>query len=142
MKPVVRSFAAADLPAVLEIERRSFPNSPWDKVDFRDYDCSVALWEGRLAGFLVSRQVGPAVGVIPAEREILNVAVDPLFRRLGVATALIQQEKLRKAVLYLEVRESNSPAKKLYEKLGFLPVGYRKDYYQFPTEAAVVMQSK
>ena len=77
------------------------------------------------------------------EANIANVATHPDFRRRGCAEALLvkMQEFLsEKGVeyVYLEVRESNVPARTLYEKLGFVAVGVRKHYYRFPTEDACI----
>jgi len=77
------------------------------------------------------------------EGYISNVAVSPGFRRQGVADALIKElierTKKRLAFLTLEVRESNTPAIKLYSKHGFELVGKRKNYYEKPKEAALLM---
>ena len=77
------------------------------------------------------------------EGYISNVAVSPSFRRQGVANALITQlierTKKRLAFLTLEVRESNTSAIKLYSKHGFELVGKRKNYYDKPKEAALLM---
>ena len=72
------------------------------------------------------------------EVEILNVAVDPGFRGQGVATALI--ESLQAAQVFLEVRESNTTAIGLYRRIGFEEAGKRKEYYDNPTEDAIVMR--
>lgn len=141
MTPVVRKAKPGDLPAVLEIERETF-TEPWAAEDFEIDDCLVAEIEGRIVGFLVSRQTFPAAVGERAEREILNVAVRLGYRRKGIATALLNQELSRRAVFFLEVRNSNLAARKLYAKLGFVEVGRRAEYYDFPVETAIVMQMK
>lgn len=77
------------------------------------------------------------------EGYISNVAVAPEHRRRGVADALIQalaaRVRDRLSFLTLEVRESNLAAIRLYEKHGFVLVGKRKDYYDKPKEAALLM---
>ena len=78
------------------------------------------------------------------EGYISNVAVAPEHRRLGIADALISKLMERSACLELsfvtlEVRCSNSAAMALYKKHGFIPVGRRKNYYDFPREDAILM---
>jgi ribosomal-protein-alanine N-acetyltransferase len=86
-------------------------------------------------GFLVARNV--AVD----EREILNLAVAPDFRRKGVARALAASffEGFEGAV-FLEVRESNEVALKFYKSLGFKELSRRQGYYDSPVETAIVMK--
>jgi ribosomal-protein-alanine N-acetyltransferase len=73
----------------------------------------------------------------------MNVAVDPEVRRTGVATALLADLIARiddpGARFTLEVRPSNRPARRLYERFGFRSVGLRKRYYQDNGEDAVIM---
>jgi [ribosomal protein S18]-alanine N-acetyltransferase len=142
LTPILRQATAADLPAVLKIEREAFADSPWRKDDFLADECTVAEVDGRVAGFLVARQTFPAAGGSPAEREILNVAVAKGYRRQGIATALLRNELQRRAIYFLEVRESNGAALALYRKLGFVEVGRRAQYYTSPVETAIVMQMK
>lgn len=78
------------------------------------------------------------------EGYISNVAVAPAYRRQGVADALIsalmtRAEELNLAFVTLEVRAGNEPAKALYAKHGFVPVGRRKNYYDLPKEDAILM---
>ena len=131
----LRPLKAADLPRVLEIERSSFSTPQWYAEDFTRFDSTVALIDGMVAGFLVSRQL------VRGEREILNVAVHPEYLRRGVAQKLIQAEVARwPGAHFLEVRESNSPARRLYERLGFEQVGTRPEYYENPPETGIVMR--
>lgn len=80
------------------------------------------------------------------EGDITSVAVDENFRRMGLAQLLI--EKFEKVLpdstenIFLEVRESNAPAIKLYEKCGFEKLSLRKNFYSNPRENAVVMVKK
>lgn len=80
------------------------------------------------------------------EWTIMNVAVDPMFQRKGLARRLVehvvQAADRRQAQLFLEVRESNDAAKALYERVGFSPIGQRKNYYpnsDGSRETAIVM---
>ena len=141
MKPNLRSATATDLPLLEEIERSSFPEPHWNRDDFLRYRCTVAEIGGRLAGFLVVRDT--FIGTdSPGEREILNIAVDPAFRRAGIASLLLQHELQSNTTHYLEVRASNLAAQALYRKLGFREIGRREKYYQNPVESAIVMRVK
>lgn len=142
MKLALRRATPADLPDLLRIEHECFPSSPWRAEDFTADECTVALVDARVIGFLVSRQTFPAATGVLAEREILNVAVALDFRHRGIATALIENELQQRAVHFLEVRESNVAARALYRKLGFVEVGRRPKYYEFPVETAIVMKVK
>lgn len=78
------------------------------------------------------------------EGYISNVAVAPDARGQGIAKALIAELLTRAgekqlSFLTLEVRESNTAAKKLYLGCGFEPVGIRKNYYELPKEDAILM---
>ena len=133
------------VPEAAEIERLCF-SEPWSE-DALLYMCTapithaVAVIEkssGRLAAY-------GGCEYVPPEANIVNVATHPDFRRRGCAEALIgkMEDYLAEngvSDVYLEVRVSNTPARTLYEKLGFRAVGLRKNYYRFPVEDAVVMK--
>ena len=142
MKLSLRPATPEDIPTLLQIEQRCFADPNWKAEDFLKYPCTVAELQGRIAGFMVVREICPGNGVEPAEREILNVAVDSFSRRLGTATALLETELQSGATYSLEVRESNVAAQTLYRKLGFQEIGRRKNYYRQPAETAIVMQKK
>lgn len=142
MRPRIRQAQPTDREALFNIESESFASPHWTGEDLLRYDCSVAEIDGIIAGFLVSRLVFAGDAANPAQREILNVAVDPAFRRCGIATALIAQVLSKSGEVFLEVRESNLAARQLYTKLGFVECGRREDYYQAPTETAIVMNMK
>jgi ribosomal-protein-alanine N-acetyltransferase len=104
----------------------------------------------RLSHWLVAVENGEVVGYIGSqsvlgESDMMNVAVHPDHRRRGIAemlvTALSHDLKERGNVcLTLEVRDSNTPAIALYEKLGFTQVGLRKNYYRNPKEDARILR--
>ena len=78
------------------------------------------------------------------EGHINNIAVTAVRRKNGVGSLLLEallQEAVKREMigLTLEVRASNEPAIKLYEKFGFIPEGCRKNYYFNPTEDAIIM---
>jgi ribosomal-protein-alanine acetyltransferase len=133
--PVIRPGDADDLPQIAAIQAAS-PEAPrWNTADYLKYDLLVAVCNGRVAGFLTTRPL--AAG----ECEILNLAVAPEFRRRGIARSLWKAfAGSSSSSVFLEVRESNEGARKLYLSLGFQEVGRRPDYYGTPLEAAIVMK--
>ncbi len=127
---IIRSATAEDLPAIAMIQGAS----GWPPKSYLDYDCRVAIRNGCVAGFLVSRET------TPGEREILNLVVDPAQRRRGIGKKLLKNEVSRgRGNWFLEVRESNHPAIKLYKSIGFRATGRRPEYYLDPPETAIVM---
>lgn len=105
--------------------------------------------EGKI--LLVAEADGVPVGYIGAytvlgETDILTVAVDPAARRQGVGRRLLESlfEALsgQSSVIYLEVRESNAPARALYASLGFSEVGRRRGYYKRPAEDAILYKKE
>lgn len=102
-----------------------------------DFALHVAVVDGRLAGFYLARLAGPDV-------ELLKLAVDTSCRRRGIAGALIQTclnwgREAACESCFLEVRQSNLSAIRLYERFGFRPLSIRHRYYQEPVEDALVM---
>jgi ribosomal-protein-alanine N-acetyltransferase len=131
----IRPATAEDVAAIAVIQAASPEASQWEPASYLNYDCLVAVEDARVRGFLVSRQTAPG------EREILNLAVDPHLRRRSVARRLVQAELGRgRGQWFLEVRESNSSAIKLYEKCGFRQAGQRAAYYHNPPESGIVMK--
>jgi ribosomal protein S18 acetylase RimI-like enzyme len=131
----IRPATARDIPAITAIQATAPEASQWLPEDYLTFDCEVALAGMRIAGFLVSRKVDEG------EREILNLAVDPEFRRRGVATALIRHAlEQSRGTHFLEVRESNAMARALYRGVGFEEVGERPGYYENPPETGIVMR--
>ena len=144
----IRAFRAPDAPAIAEILRDSTEAAQWPPGSYHKLAESpggvVLVCEaepnGRLLGFVAARQAAD-------EAEILNIAVHRDFRRKGVASALLQAalDGFRRSAIarvFLELRESNLPARNLYNRHGFLPTGRRAAYYHDPTEDAVCMLRK
>jgi ribosomal protein S18 acetylase RimI-like enzyme len=130
----IRPAQESDLAELAEIQHAAPESSQWQAQDYLAFDCQVAVAGPRIAGFLVSRSVADK------EREILNIAIHPDFRRLHIATELLQAELSRwPGTHFLEVRESNVAARRLYEGLGFQAVGERPAYYDNPPETGIVM---
>jgi ACS family hexuronate transporter-like MFS transporter len=127
---ILRPAEPRDTEAIRRIEEES-GSAHWD---YSRYECTVAEIDGLAAGYLLVRKV--AVD----EFEILNVAVSARFRRKGIAGSLIRaQMKEKKGQWFLEVRESNTAARSLYEKIGFHETGKRPRYYSDPPESGIVM---
>ena len=137
----IRRLSYSDLPAVISIERRSFP-TPWSLAMFvlelskPSGICLAATDEsGRLAGYLVCSRYDTVW-------HLMNVAVDPERRRQGIATKLINHlfdEGGGASPYTLEVRVSNREAILMYEQFGFRSAGRRRGYYHDNGEDAVIM---
>lgn len=145
----------SDLPEILELERSSFGKMAWSSKDFEtalssDYDYPMVVHKrpvntedresyiNNLAGYSVLRLLGP-------EAEIENICVSPDMRRNGIGETLMQkmiQTALteKASVIFLEVRAGNTPARALYQKLGFKELYVREGYYRDPTDDAIIMQ--
>jgi ribosomal-protein-alanine N-acetyltransferase len=136
----LRRLAYSDLPAVVAIERRSFP-TPWSLAMFvlelskPSGICLAATAGDELLGYLVCSRYDRVW-------HLMNVAVAPERRRGGVASRLISQlvEEGGGALPFtLEVRVSNRAAIAMYERLGFRSAGVRPRYYQDNGEDALIM---
>ena len=139
LKALVRPATEPDLAALDEIEKASFADH-WAARGFLEYSCLVAEIKEEIAGFLVSREIFAGSCQAPPEREILNLAVAPRFRRQGIAALLLGHALNHGAIFYLEVRESNAAARALYGKFGFREISRRTGYYRHPPETAIVMR--
>jgi ribosomal-protein-alanine N-acetyltransferase len=137
----IRRLTYADLPQVIAIERRAFPTA-WSLAMFvlelskPAGICLAALRSGRLTGYLVCSRYETVW-------HVMNVAVDPDERRVGIATTLLSSLLARiddpGARFTLEVRRSNVGAIALYERFGFRSAGMRRRYYQDNGEDALIM---
>jgi ribosomal-protein-alanine N-acetyltransferase len=126
-----RPMNAADLDAVLAIERQAYP-FPWTLGNFRDclssgYRCEVAERDGELLGYSV---LASGAG----EGHILNCCVAPAEQGQGIGRQMMQRLMASAkgygiTTLFLEVRPSNRRAIDLYEHLGFESIGLRRGYY-------------
>lgn len=143
MKYEIKGMLPVHLDEVLAIERVSFP-TPWSRQAF--------LGELNHNGFAVyfvclqeSRVIGYAgMWVIYGEAHITSIAVHPDYRGQKLGRALLEklmQQAVKKGAdrITLEVRPSNGPAQKLYQEMGFAPVGVRKGYYTDTNEDAIIM---
>ncbi|HET7790334.1 MAG TPA: ribosomal protein S18-alanine N-acetyltransferase [Gemmatimonadales bacterium] len=137
----IRAATAADLAPIHEIERSAF-SDPWRPADFRECLASgvpflVAEERGLVSGYVIARHAAD-------EGEILNLGVAPAARRRGIGRGLVTRVLDDLAALgarraFLEVRESNTAARNLYEGSGFSTVGRRTRYYRHPVEDALIL---
>ncbi|MCQ2401222.1 MAG: ribosomal protein S18-alanine N-acetyltransferase [Lachnospiraceae bacterium] len=128
------------LDAVTLLDAAVFPDSPWGRDSFKnniinDYDYPVvALTDGNVVGYGIIRQIDAG--------EILLIGVSPEERRKGIGR-MITNELLswanRGENIFLEVREGNTAARKLYESAGFTEIARRRNYYRDPVEDAIIM---
>ena len=142
----LRDMRREDLPAVLDIERRSFAQ-PWSRAFFEK---ELATPFARLVVAVEEAVPRPQVigytcrWRVTDEVHLLNVAVHPERRGLGHGRALVgavvaEAEMARTRVVYLEVRAGNVIARRLYRQLGFKDLGVRRGYYG-PGQDAIVME--
>lgn len=127
----IRPLLAADLDAVMAIERRAY-DFPWTQGIFRDclrvgYCCWCYEVNGEIRGYGV-------MSVAAGESHLLNLTVNPRCQRQGVGTKLLTHFlqlacRHNAGTVMLEVRPSNTAAIRLYEKLGFNEIGVRRAYY-------------
>jgi ribosomal-protein-alanine N-acetyltransferase len=140
MTPTMRPLTVEDLSDVLAIEREVFP-APWTEGMFLDELAAAgrrylaAIEDGAISGY-------GGIMVIDGDAHIMNLAVVPASRRQGLASRLLlalidEALGLGASHLTLELRASNEPARTLYERFGFTPVGLRPRYYG--DEDALVM---
>ena len=132
--------------SVAAIEKECFGVDAWsEKSVASELTNQLSLWlvagDGdRVAGYVGSQTVCD-------ETDMMNVAVTADYRRQGLGEklvlALVEELKaMGSQCLTLEVRDSNTPARTLYEKLGFQQIGLRKNYYRNPKEDAYILRKE
>jgi ribosomal-protein-alanine N-acetyltransferase len=142
----IRDAIARDLPRIIEIERLAFP-APWTLASFEReltlpfsrimLAIPVEGGSTSIAGFLCR-------WLIADECHVLNIAVHPDSRRLGIGTVLLSEaiseaKSAGAGVVTLEVRRSNLAARQLYRKFEFEERRLRRHYYG-PGEDAIIME--
>jgi ribosomal-protein-alanine N-acetyltransferase len=143
MKLVIRKMTVDDVPAVVDLDQKSF-SLPWPERSFRfeltdnpASRCWVAELDGNIVGMIV-------VWLIVDEAHVATIATHPDFRRKGIAKRLLSHalQKLMEQGArssFLEVRESNLAAQEMYRKFGYEETGRRRRYYKDNDEDAILM---
>jgi [ribosomal protein S18]-alanine N-acetyltransferase len=140
---VLRQARRSDLDAILRIEHRVF-SDPWSPDSFApEFDdpytwFRVAELDSALVGYVVAR-------IVAQQGEIANIAVNPEHQRTGLGGVLLDAavaaaEAAQCEAVWLEVRLSNDPARRLYASRGFELIGRRRGYYRVPVEDALVLR--
>lgn len=141
----ITKMTDAHISQIAGIEKLCF-SDPWSENSIAsELDNRLSYWLVALDGNTVAGYIGSQS--VLDEADMMNVAVHPDYRRQGIGEKLVLE--LANALngkgirgLMLEVRESNAPAIALYEKLGFVQVGLRKNYYRNPRENALIMRKE
>lgn len=142
---VITSMKPAHVPAVAALEKQCF-SDPWSAASLAsELENPLSLWLVALDGDRLAGYVGSQA--VLGEADMMNLAVDPAFRRQGVGRRLVQAliaalGERQVTSLTLEVRDSNSGAISLYEALGFQQVGLRKNYYFHPREDGRILKKE
>ena len=142
----IRELTMEDIDQVCALEEMVF-SMPWQR------DAFIEMVENKDALHLVvEEKTQPGVVIatcgmrhIVGEGDISNVVVHPHYRKRGIAYQMLSELLKRGELCFgieaytLEVRKSNEDARKLYEKLGFVSEGIRKNFYEKPVEDAIIM---
>lgn len=140
MPPNIRRATVEDVPAIRVLEQQAATAAHWRLEEYERRVGSgvifVAEQDGQLCGFVCAR-------VAASEWELENIVVVRGLLRRGVADSLMralreQAVRAEASKIFLEVRESNRPARQLYEKHGFREIGRRRGYYRDPAEDAIL----
>src|ERR1041385_3053152 len=142
----VRKAVPADLPRLVEIANASDAAAQWT---MQQYEEMLTADAGRHRILLVVEDAEQVHGFMVGhfngnDWEIENIVVQQTWWRKGFGSRLLcgfldlARQRNGAQAVFLEVRQSNVAARKLYEKMGFLQVGRRKDYYHQPPEDALI----
>jgi ribosomal-protein-alanine N-acetyltransferase len=141
-KPVLSEAGLRDATAIAALHGKSFHRG-WSDGEIENMLLDRAVLAHRatrgsdLIGFILSRVIGD-------EAEILSVAVSTARRGKGLARRLLDLHLRRLAgigarVVFLEVDEDNTPARRLYSRAGFREVGHRDAYYSAGGKASAAL---
>jgi len=139
---MIRLFSLSDLESILQIEKQSFPKSPYDWTTFLNLhylyaetflvyvDIIPGQKEEQILGYVIFSQDG----------HIISIAVLPQHRRKGIGTQLLQRvmKTPRIKKVWAEVRRSNQGAQTFYFKMGFQTTDRVPNYYG--NEDALIVQ--
>ena len=141
---MIRPAEAADVEAVARLEEVCLGQDAWSRglveqgiaAALPTVSYLVVEVDGAVVGYAVTSSAGDAA-------ELQRIAVDPAYRRRGLATSLLHAaEELASKTgadeLLLEVREDNATATAFYESQGFAEVGRRRGYYRDGATAVVL----
>ncbi len=135
-----------DVSELARLEKEIFGENAWSEKDFLDtLDLPYAY-------YLVIREDGELIAScglrnMCSDADITNVMVSPSKRRRGIGEwmlkTLMEEARSIGVINYsLEVRSRNIPARRLYEKLGFIEEGIRKDFYTNPRDDALILWNR
>lgn len=139
---IIRQMEKKDIEQVERIEKEIF-SIPWSAHSFEDAAMTkeniylVCECNGVIAGYC-------GLWTVLGEGNITNMAVDKEYRKNGIGEALMKEMEKRGRqkdvdIFFLEVRQSNAAARRLYDKMGYKEIGTRKRFYERPVEDAIVM---
>jgi ribosomal-protein-alanine acetyltransferase len=142
----VERATVADLHRISELEKQCFPDA-WSEGAL----LSQINGEFYLT-FVLKNEAGELLGYISGsllstEAEIFRVATDVSRRRQKIGSTLVSHfisytKERGCSQIFLEVRESNTPARALYTSLGFAENGVRRGYYKNPKEDAILLSKQ
>jgi len=149
----VRRAVLSDIDAVIDLNLRTLPENYYREF----FVYHLEMWpdaflvaespEGRIVGYIMSRVEtgwGFFSRLLTQKGHVISIAVDPGYRRRGIGESLLKhamralKEKYRGTEVFLEVRVSNTPAIRLYEKLGFKRVKRLIGYYSDGEDAYIM----
>jgi [ribosomal protein S18]-alanine N-acetyltransferase len=134
---LVRPATESDYPAIARMQQLCPEAAQWPTGDYSGCQMLLALVESAPAGFCAWRQT------LPQEAELLNLGVDPAWRRKGVASALLGAlAGSATGEIFLEVMEGNMSAIALYRRHGWEQTGVRRGYYFQGSINALVMKKR
>jgi len=151
---IVRIATTKNIPDMISLSRESSTAAQWSEQRYESLFQTPEGSNARLALIAewvpkaLQHEMSPILGFLVAshhapEWELENIVVAPESRGKGIATQLMRAlldrvQNTNGESVFLEVRESNSAARSLYERLGFQQTGRRKSYYANPIEDAIL----